>query len=431
METCSAFYIFVYILRQMWYSGRESNTTASRRLFLHLFFNQICPKRPAALGFLPLYCDCEMLKAVFGKDRSIMEKTRLHGIDAVRTTAVVFVAILHAISLSRVLDQPVSWTWVLSLYLRQLSLACVPLFLMISGYLQNRKSFSVAYYRGIIPLGLSYFVISVFCVAARACIAYIGGTEFDFAVAVYSIFNFTANEYAWYFEMYIGLFLLIPFLNMIYHGIYTRTGKHILLLSLVLLTLLPDTIAGFAPYYDAGTSTIAWNVFPDFFKSLYPMTFYFMGCYIAEFKPRLSGIKKLFALCAPLLPSALVALYTHLRGSYAWYLCNGFQTLTVGVTALFVFLALYDWDVKGNALQKVFAQIAVCSFEMYLLSFLWDSLFFNVFGEYNPLPYFMTALLVLLCSFISARVLRFCLQPIGNMLVKGYDRLTNHKVENL
>ena len=32
------------------------------------------------------------------------------------------------------------------------------------------------------------------------------------------IFNFTACPNAWYLEMYIGLFLLIPFLNIIYNN---------------------------------------------------------------------------------------------------------------------------------------------------------------------------------------------------------------------
>ena len=357
-------------------------------------------------------------------------KNRLHGIDAVRTAAILFVVILHSISLSECIENAASPMWVLALYLRQLSFACVPLFLMLSGYLQNRKKFCAAYYRGIIPLYLSYIVISILCVAAYAIYGYKTDAVSGFGGAVYSLLNFSANPYAWYFEMYIGLFLLIPFLNMIYHGIHTRRGKHILLLSLILLTVLPDTAAGLSPYY-SGASDVTWDIFPDFFKSLYPVTYYFMGCYIAEFQPKLRGGKKLLALCAPLLPCGMVLLYTHLRGQYAWYVCNGFQTLTSCITALAVFLALYDVDIKGRFLQKLLEQIALCSFEMYLLSYLWDNLIYNVIELHLRLPLAFTVILVFLCSFGSAIVLRLCLQPIAKVLMKGYNRLTCGKVEDL
>ena len=359
-----------------------------------------------------------------------MTKNRLHGIDVVRTTAILFVVILHAVSLSGFIDDTASPMWALALYLRHLSFSCVPLFLMLSGYLQNRKKFCAAYYRGIIPLYLSYIVISVLCAAVHAINEYKNGAAVSFGSAVYSILNFSANPYAWYFEMYIGLFLLIPFLNMIYHGIHTRKGKHILLLSLILLTILPDTVAGFSPYYGVG-SGVALDIFPDFFKSLYPVTYYFVGCYIAEFQPKLRGIQKLLALCAPMLPCGLVFLYTNLRGEYAWYMCNGFQTLTAFLTALTVFLALYDLNIKGDFWQKAFEQIALCTFETYLLSYLWDSLVYNVLGLQLQLPLFVTVILVFVCSFGSAVVLRLCLKPIANVLVKGYDKLTCGKVENL
>ena len=361
-----------------------------------------------------------------------MAKTRLRGIDAVRTAAIAFVVVLHAISISGILDYREAPLWSAFLYLRHLSLSCVPLFLMLTGYLQNRKVFCVAYYRGMIPLYLSYLLISALGIAATVWSGYgSGNSEVDLGGAVYSILNFSANGYAWYFEMYIGLFLLIPFLNMIYHGIHTRTGKHLLLLSLVFLTLMPDTIAGFSPYYDGSGSTVALNIFPDFFKSLYPVTFYFLGCYIAEYKPRLSGAKKLLALCAPLLPSILVALYTHLRDWYAWYLCNGFQTLTVGFTALLVFLALYDLDIKAKLIQKSLEQIALCTFEMYLFSYLWDNLLYHVLDLDRQLPFFAVAVLVFAGSFASAFVLRICIKPIGGMAVRGYDKLFGGKVENL
>ncbi len=364
------------------------------------------------------------MQCLFSK--GIMEKKRLGGIDAVRTAAILFVIVLHAISLSGILDSERTWQWSVALYVRQLTVSSVPLFLMLSGFLQRKKTFSFAYYKGIIPLYLSYFVISALCMVAYAIVgAANGNMDLTLVTAFYKILNFSANGYAWYFEMYLGLFLLIPFLNMAYHAIATCRGKLILIGSLVFLTLLPDTVAGFSPYYDGSGSTVALNVFPDFFKSMYPITFYYIGCFIAEYKPRLSAWKKvLFLLLAPAIPTLLIATYTHMRGGYAWYLFNGFQTLTVLLTALAVFLTLYDLE-PGGALKKVLAQIALCSFEMYLFSYLWDNLFYTVLDLDANLPVLLLIPMVLAGAFLSAAVLRILLRPVAGGVGKLTDRFLN------
>lgn len=355
-----------------------------------------------------------------------MEKKRLSGIDAVRTAAILFVIVLHAITLSGVLDGARTWQWSLALYARQLTTAAVPLFLMLSGYLQRKKSFTLSYYKGILPLYLSYFVISALCMAAYAVSGAINGNmDLTFVTAVYKILNFSANGYAWYFEMYLGLFLLIPFLNMAYNCIATKRGKQILIGSLVFLTILPDTIAGFSPYYDGSGSTVALNIFPDFFKAMYPITFYYIGSFIAEYKPRLSRVKRILGvLLVPLLPTVLIALYTHLRGGYAWYLLNGFQTITVLFTALAVFLALYDLEIKNSVAQKALSQIALCAFEMYLLSYLWDNLLYSILGLGQKLPAALLVLIVFTGSFLLATLLRLILQPISRWLLRIVDRFS-------
>ena len=358
-----------------------------------------------------------------------MEKKRLSGLDAVRTAAIVFVIIIHSIALSQVLDGERNVAWHICLYLRQLSAACVPLFLMLSGYLQKGKCFSVSYYCGIIPLYISYFVISALCVGAYAINGYIGGNmDMTFVTAVYQILNFTANGYSWYFEMFIGLFLLIPLLNMVYTSIATKRGKLILIGIFAFLTLMPDTIAGFSPYYDGSGSTVALNIFPDFFKSLYPVTFYFMGSYIAEFKPHISCLKKVCSvLLAPLISAIIIAAYSHARGGYAWYVLNGFQTVTVALVATAVFLALYDLDVRPAFLEKAVECISKHTFEMYLLSYLWDNLFYSVLGLGQKLPIVLMMILVLTCSFVSAWLLRLLLTPFSRLVMRPLGKLLADK----
>lgn len=349
-----------------------------------------------------------------------MGKERQPGLDLVRAAAIFFVIALHGITMRGALDAAMlSPVWCVKVFVRYLALSAVPLFLMLSGYLQAGKRPTKAYYRGILPLYLSYFAIAALCMAAQTYRAYVGGAPMPSVwTALYKILDFSADGYAWYFEMYIGLFLLIPFLNLAYAHIPTRAGKRMLLASLVFLTLLPETLVSFAPYYGGGSLNL--RILPDFFESLYPITFYFAGSYIGEYRPRLRTWQRL--LSVPLsvaLPTALCIGFTAARGEYAWYMMNGFSTLTVLGTATAVFLTLYDLPVRTKAVRRAAAAVSRCTFEMYLLSYLWDQL---LYGRLS-LPLSVTVLLVLVTSFCSAWLLRLVLRPAARGLCALYDKL--------
>lgn len=345
-----------------------------------------------------------------------MEKERQPGLDLVRAAAIFFVIVLHGITMRGALDAALlTPVWCAKVFVRYLALSAVPLFLMLSGYLQAGKRPTKAYYRGILPLYLSYFAIAALCMAARI---YRTDPLSSVWTALYKILDFSADGYAWYFEMYIGLFLLIPFLNLAYAHIPTRTGKRLLLASLVFLTLMPETLVSFAPYYGGGSLNL--RILPDFFESLYPITFYFVGSYVGEYRPRLCTWQRLlFVPLSVVLPTALCIGFTAARGEYAWYMMNGFSTLTVLGTATAVFLTLYDLPVRTKAVRCAAAAVSHCTFEMYLLSYLWDQL---LYGRLS-LPLSVTVLLVLVTSFCSAWLLRLVLHPAARGLCALYDKL--------
>lgn len=349
-----------------------------------------------------------------------MEKERQPGLDLVRAASIFFVIVLHGITMRGALgDGGITPVWCAKGFVRYLSLSAVPLFLMLSGYLQAGKRPTKAYYRGLLPLYLSYFVIAALCMTAEAIYAHAAGEAMpSLPMALYRILDFSADGYAWYFEMYIGLFLLIPFLNLAYAHIPTRAGKHMLLTSLVFLTLMPETLVSFAPYY--GGSSLNLRILPDFFESLYPITFYFVGSYIGEYRPRLRTWQRL--LSVPLsvaLPTTLCIGFTAVRGEYAWYMMNGFSTLTVLGTATAVFLTLYDLPVRTKAVRRAAAAVSRCTFEMYLISYLWDQLLYSKLS----LSLAVTVLLVFAASFCSAWLLRLVLRPAARGLCALYDKL--------
>lgn len=344
-----------------------------------------------------------------------MEKERQPGLDLVRAAAIFFVIVLHGITMRGALDAAMlSPVWCVKVFVRYLALSAVPLFLMLSGYLQAGKRPTKAYYRGILPLYLSYFMIAALCMAARI---YRTDPLSSVWTALYKILDFSADGYAWYFEMYIGLFLLIPFLNLAYAHIPTRAGKRMLLASLVFLTLMPETLVSFAPYYGGGSLNL--RILPDFFESLYPIAFYFAGSYVGEYRPRLCTWQRLlFVPLSVVLPTVLCIGFTAARGEYAWYMMNGFSTLTVLGTATAVFLTLYDLPVRTKAVRCAAAAVSRCTFEMYLISYLWDQLLYSKLS----LSLAVTVLLVFAASFCSAWLLRLVLRPAARGLCTLYDK---------
>ena len=74
--------------------------------------------------------------------------------------------------------------------------------------------------------------------------------------------------------MWIGLFLLTPFLNLLYKAIPDQKQKLILVGTLYIMTALPDLLNRYGVH-----------LVPGFWQQCFPLTFYFIGAYIHEYKP--------------------------------------------------------------------------------------------------------------------------------------------------
>jgi surface polysaccharide O-acyltransferase-like enzyme len=96
--------------------------------------------------------------------------------------------------------------------MRTLFSVCVPLFLILTGYLMSHKTLSKSYYKGISK------TLIIFVLATLACMlfkTFYKGDEFSLSKFILGTLDFTGANYSWYIEMYIGLFLIAPFLNLV------------------------------------------------------------------------------------------------------------------------------------------------------------------------------------------------------------------------
>lgn len=322
---------------------------------------------------------------------------RNSGLDIIRTGAICAIMLIHMIGHTGVMTIDVrSVSWTCYVFLRYAVRVGVPLFLLLTGYLQSSRQFNKKHYVSIIPVLISYFVISLINVTVEK---FIIGNELDIYNTFVGIFDFEYG-YAWYVEMYIGLFLIIPFLNIMYKFM-DKKQKLWLIGILSFMTFIPATLEFLT------VNGIGFEILPDFFKNLYPVSFYFIGAYIAEYKPRPNRIFCVIVLFAVLIFETALCHYFS-NTEYAWWLFNNEASLTHTVAAVCVFLIFYD--ISAHSVISIPAKyIALCSFEMYLLSYITDLWCYTNLS----IPVWQIMIIDFVVVLAGANIVRLFTTPVG------------------
>lgn len=242
----------------------------------------------------------------------------------------------------------------------------VPLFIMLTGYLNINKTISKKYYFGIWRVLIAYLFFSLLTMIFRH---YAMGDPLSILSAVKKILDFSSFLYGWYIEMWIGLFLMIPFLNILYKGIETRRHKQILVLTLASLSFLPIF-----------TNRYGQHPLPDFWISLYPLAFYFVGSYIREYRPKTSKFRSLLIVVAiGIIPPlfTMIAIPGHTQISILGD-CFG---IFGAISGILIFMMLYDVECRNTIATKIIYWISLLSLDIYLCCYIFDSMAYPWFKE--------------------------------------------------
>lgn len=302
---------------------------------------------------------------------------------------------------------------------RSFFMICVPLFLLLTGYLMRNKKATKEYYTKIIRIIGEYIMASLFCMAALAF--HHGNGLYDiirrFFLQILGIFSFEAAEYGWYVEMYIGLFLLIPYLNILYNGLVEKRAKQRLIITMLLLTSIPEALNSISfslPWsMQFNDPTNVLKLLPNWWTAIYPVTYYFIGAYLSEYPPQLTKAKSLILLAVSNLISGTVNYLASKGDILAWGSWQTHQSLFVALQAVFVFTFFLQLDTRRIRArgQKFLSLISDLTFSAYLVSSVFDKLFYRLAGmrngspAYNPALYFLLVPLVLFCSLLVAFIL--------------------------
>lgn len=203
-------------------------------------------------------------------------------IDIIKCLAVFFVISVHFFLNNNFYNTDINCTRMYIMgAMRKFFMICVPLFLLTTGFLMHKKEFSAKYYKSICNIIIPYIIISVFTLIAKIFLSKYGIFTLDtWNNYIIDFVNFHLVEYGWYVDMYIGLFLLIPFIN----KMFVNKQKDLILVSiLVFLTVLPSISN--SPALIISQWTCLW-----------PITYYVIGAYIAKYDINIPIKKSLLCL---------------------------------------------------------------------------------------------------------------------------------------
>lgn len=274
--------------------------------------------------------------------------------------------------------------------IRTFSMMCVPLFLLITGFLMNKKEFSKKFYFGLKRILIPYTIISLFTLIIRVLLR-----DYSFFKDVNyftGFLDFNLIGYAWYVDMYIGLFLLIPFINKMFSDKFKDT---VLLCTLLFLTMLPSICSG-----------------PTFFiknwETIWPLTYYVFGAYVSRYNLKLKT--KNLLLMFIFFMSFFIILNCIITHNKLWNLHSfdswGGLENVITSTLFFILILNLRFNISEK-FKKVISYIANLSLGIYLSSFIFDSIYYyflntnisDVTAKLNMYPVIVPA------SFLSAVIL--------------------------
>lgn len=322
-----------------------------------------------------------------------MEK-RESGLDLLRVVALLFVVIFHSyLNNGYYYETQKGPYMLLAGSLRWLSTCCVGLFLMLTGYLKSDRTGIRDCYHALAPVLLGYLIAAAISIPVRH---FAFGDQQSLGVWVKRLFGFSAVYYGWYVEMYIGLTLLSPFLNLLLRQL--REKKQLLGFAAVLLLL--TALPGVTPL----------PVAPDFWRSMYPLTYYVLGAVIRRLQPKVRPWLAL--LTAILLAVGLgAATLVSTDGKLSEAFAQEFADLWITAITVCAFLSLYRLRLPSGW-QKVFHLAAGGCYGGYLLSHLLDAWCYRCFPQWQtpaqyPKLFFAVTVPIFLTSLLAGKALQW------------------------
>lgn len=356
-------------------------------------------------------------------------ESRNTSLDIVRVVAVFLVNSVHFFLYNGFYSETVSGVPMFIMgIMRAFFTTCVPLFMILTGYLMSKKTLSKGYYKGIRKTLVVYAVATLACMLFKTFWLH---EDFSLGKLVLDFLSYKGATYSWYIEMYIGLFLIAPFINLMYNGLKTQRQKQVLVFTFFAVTILPNifNIHVFTNPQWWATPTVSeeYNkLLPQWWAMTYPVAYYLVGAYLREFGFKMKTRTLLIGMAAALL---LFSAFNHYRnygstfkyGTLLNWGCFESYVLTCG---LFILLTRIPTAKMPNGAKWFLWKLSDLALGIYLISYVFDRVIYydylnkNITNLNDKLPYYFVVVpIVFVLSALGSIVLNF----ISSYLIEAYE----------
>lgn len=333
-------------------------------------------------------------------------RKREHGLDLLRCFATLLVVIAHSFMSNGYTIRPqVGLSMWLAGSFQLMGRCSVGIFLLLTGYLQSRKTDWRSCYRSLPSVLVGYLLISAISIPIRH---FVFGDVQTLSTWVQRLLGYNGAYYGWYVEMYVGLTLLTPFLNV---ALQNMSNKKMFAFSAVLLFL--SSLPGLT----------RWIVVPDFWKFLYPISFYVLGAIFRRVQPKINPLLGLAAaLSSALLMGAGTVLSTD--GKFQDAITWSFGDLGMVIVSVGLFIGMYRAQFSP-ALGRFLAFASTGSYGAYMLSHLLDAQFYQFVMPWRREGRFLLIFIcVTLPIYLASMLMGIGLDRITQWLLKLGQPLT-------
>ena len=300
------------------------------------------------------------------KEGAVFNQKEKEGLYLVRTLACILVITVHYIIRQNYYGLPAEGLpYFMVTFIRWISQCCCPLFMILSGYFLCKRGINRKHYLGLFHLLSNYIVISIIH------LFYLGIEQ----VTIDKVKGLCNLNEMWYINMYFGLFLLIPFLNILWSAI--DANKKILLL--ILLVLLGSF---------ASVTNFWWT---NYWNSLYPILYYYIGVWFRDKEFKINFSRGIFLLILMFLFETIYTYYIQPGEVFDWIVnfggySSGYNALPTVIASCLIFLLLKDIRIKNRIMRVILKKISQSSLEIYLLlcMFLDEIIFSPIWRIFAP-----------------------------------------------
>lgn len=321
------------------------------------------------------------------------------GLDLFRILGLLFVNCLHAFLYNRFYSLPQAGVsvWIASSF-RWMFYGCNAMFMLLTGYLKSTKPWHKGYYKGLWTVLVGYVLT---CIVSYPIRYFLLGETDGILIWIGRFVSF--SNYAWYVEMYIGLILISPILNLALEQI----KDHRKLLFLTGCCLFVTTMH----------SITSIDLIPNYWAAMYPITLYLLGAVIQRLQPKFPVWLCLITAALTAMGLGYISILTA-ETNFSSGFTQGYGGFWVTIMVAALFLGIYRLQM-GDRCVRVFKWLSSGVFEGYILSRLLDVWVYDLVPQWHtPQKYPLIFICITVPVFVISLLAGKCLHTLSVSIVK-------------